>query len=296
MNPVSAILVNYKSPEDTCRCVASLVSQQPKIESIYIVDNASTSESRNILENLKTTSPDARIHFIFNEMNVGFAIACNQAMKQLQSNGFCGYFWLVNNDTIARAGALNNLLQKAEKEKAGITGSKIILCGNKEGGIARIHPFWGSVKRMHQFENTKYDYIEGASILISPECFQKIGFLPEDYFLYFEETDYCFKARQAGIKLAWASDSIIEHNAGNSTVREIGKGKAPFFIDCLMIRNRVLFSRRYHISNIGIAMAFLISILLRIKRGQWKRVFTISKIILNKKYFVSFIENNGGHL
>lgn len=96
MNPVSAILVNDKSPEDTCHCVASLVSQEPKLESIYIVDNTSTSESRNILENLKTTYPDERIHFIFNEMNFSFAIVCNQAMKPLQSNGFCGWFFFRN--------------------------------------------------------------------------------------------------------------------------------------------------------------------------------------------------------
>ena len=102
------------------------------------------------------TYPDTRIHFIFNEMNFGFTIICNQAIKPLQNNGFCGYFWSVKNDTLVMADTCKNLLQKA-----GITRSKIIFCRKKEEGIVRIHPFWSSVKKSNPLKMPNMMMLKG---------------------------------------------------------------------------------------------------------------------------------------
>lgn len=296
MKPVAAILVNYHTASDTIRCVQSIAEQTRILDCIFIVDNAVTLESRHSLEKLKDFHPGLKIFLLFNEKNYGFAAACNQAMKVLVEQGFRGFFWLVNNDTIADQNALKELLEEAEKTHAGITGSRISLPGNRCGGFARIHPFWGSVKRSGSFKNGNNEYIEGASFLISPDCFEKIGYLPTDYFLYSEETDYCYAARKAGFCLALAEKSIIRHDAGKSTGSELGKGKVPFFIDCLLIRNRVFFCRKYGFPKAGIFLALLFSFLLRAQRRQWKRITTILSITLSVQKFKKFIRDNGGFI
>lgn len=296
MKPVASILVNYHAASDTIRCVQSIAEQTRIPDCIFVVDNAATAESRHSLEKLKNFHPGLKFFLLFNEKNHGFAAACNQAMKAIEDQGFNGYFWLVNNDTVADQNALKELLEEAEKTDAGITGSRIELPGNRQGGSATIHPFWGTVKRSSVFRHSPNEYIEGASFLISPECFQKIGFFPEDYFLYSEETDYCYAAHRAGFSLALAEKSIIKHKAGNSTGSELGKGKVPFFIDCLLIRNRVFFCRKYGFPKAGIFLALLFSLLLRAQRRQWKRIITILCITLSVQKFRKFIRDNGGSI
>lgn len=292
---VCAILVNYHAADSTLQCVESLYLQTTPPTAIFVIDNKATEKSKFIFQH---ASANAKIPltFIFNEKNVGFAAACNQAMHAIEKQGFNGYFWLVNNDTVAGQNALKELLEEAGKTNAGITGSRIELPGNRQGGSATIHPFWGTVKRSSVFRNSPNEYIEGASFLISPECFQKVGFLPEDYFLYSEETDYCYAARRAGFSLALADKSILKHDAGKSTGSELGKGQVPFFIDCLLIRNRVLFCRKYGFPRIGIALALFFSLLLRAQRHQWKRITTILFITLSAKKFKKFIRDNGGSI
>ena len=292
---VYAILVNYHAADLTLRCINSIYLQTAPPTAIFVIDNKATEKSKSIFQH---ASANAKIPltFIFNEKNIGFAAACNQAMKAIEDQGFNGYFWLVNNDTVADQNALKELLEEAERTNAGITGSRIELPGNRQGGSATIHPFWGTVKRSSVFRNSPNEYIEGASFLISPECFQKIGFFPEDYFLYSEETDYCYAARRAGFSLALAEKSIIKHKAGNSTGSELGKGKVPFFIDCLLIRNRVFLCRKYGFPKVGIFLALLFSLLLRAQRRQWKRIITILCITLSVQKFKNFIRDNGGSI
>lgn len=296
MPQVSAILVNYHSQQETCRCLEHLYSQSIRPDYLCIVDNGSSENSRNIFESFKESHPDISFLFFFNEKNPGFAAACNQAMKALTEQGFRGYFWLVNNDTVADKDALKELLAEAGRTHAGITGSRISLPDDRRSGSARIHPFWGSVKRTESFKNRNNEYIEGASFLISPECFEKIGYLPTDYFLYSEETDYCYAARKAGFCLALAEKSLIQHDAGKSTGSELGKGKVPFFIDCLMIRNRVFFCRKYGFPKTGVFLALLISLSLRARRGQWNRIRTILRITFSIRNFKKFIQDNGGSI
>lgn len=296
MPQVSAILVNYHAEQDTCRCLEHLYSQSVRPDHLCIVDNACTKESRLAFESFKSSHLDIPLLILSNEKNPGFAVACNQGIIALQEQGFSGFFWLVNNDTIADKDALQNLLITAETEKSGITGSRIQLPNGVIGGSAQIHPFWGSVKRTVKFTNSEYEYIEGSSFLISQECLDKIGLLPENYFLYFEETDYCFAAKKAGLSLALAENSIIKHDAGKSTGSERGKGCVPIFIDCLIIRNRIFFCRKYEFPKIGIFLALFISLLLRARRRQWSRIVTILRIAFSSQNFKKFIRDNGGIL
>ncbi|MCQ2104906.1 MAG: glycosyltransferase family 2 protein [Fibrobacter sp.] len=289
---VQAVLVNFRNEAKTINCLRALERGTVKPRRVFVVDNSCTETSRAAF--LKE-SFDLDVEWIWNVANLGFAAGCNQGIRRSMEETPDDYVWLLNNDTEPTPTALENLLKKAEQTGAGITGSAIYDSnGNFSGGVGLVHPKFASVKRGSLQQPERFDYIEGSSFLISPQCLAKIGPLSEDYFLYFEESDYCLKAKKAGLTLAWATDSVITHHIGSSTGSEIRKGGVPFFIDCLMIRNRIHFARSNGFPAYGIFVGLLISLGLRLKRGQFNRVVTILRIISSRNAFRNFIIKNGG--
>ena len=293
MPAVCAILVNFKNAEKTVSCLRALEKNSVLPDSVYVIDNASTQESQEYFGNFTFAF---KVNWIWNRENRGFAAGCNQGIRAAQKDFGTCYAWLLNNDTSPTANALEKLLEKATATNAGVTGSLIKKAnGEFSGGIGFIHPKFASVRRPESANETDFDYVEGSSFLISPECLQKTGLLSEDYFLYFEESDYCYKAKRNGFKLAWATDSVILHDIGSSTGSENAKGKVPYFIDCLMIRNRIHFAFQNGFSTLSVLLGFAISLGLRVKRLQLSRILTILKITISKKSFKKFIEKNGGY-
>ena len=240
MQRVCVILVNYRQSQKTLSCLRALEKGTIKPDCTYVIDNAYTPQSEKFF---RKQSFSISVNWIYNRENRGFAAACNQGIREAQKNGFEGFVWLLNNDTEPAPTALENILKKAESTGAGITGSLIKKADGKfSGGVCQIHPKFATVRRPASAQEKDFDYVEGSSFLISCCCLKKTGFLSEEYFLYFEESDYCLRAKKNGFTLAWATDSVIFHDIGSSTGSEIAKGKVPYFIDCLMIRNRIHFA------------------------------------------------------
>ena len=292
MNSVCVVLVNYKNKEKTVDCLRALEKSSVQPSCVYIIDNASTEESRQYFW---TFTFKFKVRWIWNDENRGFAAACNQGICAAQGDFAGSFIWLLNNDTLPEADALEKLLSKALATGAGITGSLIKKAnGEFSGGVCVIHPKFATVQLVSSPEATKFDYVDGSSFLISHECLKKTGLLSEDYFLYFEESDYCMHAKKNGFSLAWATDSIIWHDIGSSTGSEIAKGGVPYFIDCLMIRNRIHFGFRNGFSAVSLFAGLLISLGLRFKRLQFSRIATILVISLSERAFKKFIEKNGG--
>ena len=292
MPTVCAILVNFKNKEKTVACLHALEKNTVLPGCVYVIDNATSKEAQSYFGSFTFSF---KVHWIWNEDNRGFAAACNQGIQAAQKEHAGCFVWLLNNDTEPTPTALEKLLEKATDTHAGITGS----CIKKDncdfsGGVCFIHPKFATVRRPVSTEETGFDYVEGSSFLISPECLQKTRLLSEDYFLYFEESDYCLKAKRNGFTLAWATDSVIYHDIGSSTGSEIAKGEVPYFIDCLMIRNRIYFAFRNGYPALSILAGFGISLALRLKRRQFSRVLTILRITLSKTAFKKFVERNGG--
>lgn len=292
MPAICTILVNFKNAEKTVACLRALENNTIHPDCVYVIDNASTKESQEYFCKFTFTF---KVAWIWNDENRGFAAACNQGIRAASKEyGQC-YVWLLNNDTLPTSTALEKLLEKATATNAGITGSLIQKAnGDFSGGVGLIHPKLASVRRPSSPAETTFDYVEGSSFLISPECLQKTGLISEEFFLYFEESDYCCKAKRNGFTLAWATDSVIMHDIGSSTGSENTKGKVPYFIDCLMIRNRIHFALKNGFPTSGVILGFIISLALRLKRLQFSRILTIIKITLSKTAFKKFIEKNGG--
>lgn len=289
---ICAILVNYKQTAKTIQCLQALDSMSVLPDWVIVVDNSSTEQSK---VQLQSEQYQFKTDLIFNNKNLGFAAACNQGIRLAQSANEPYDIWLLNNDTIPEKDALKELVQKSKETGAGITGSAIYTeSGTFSGGAGKTHRHLATVSRIHSPEDTDFDYIEGSSFFVSHDCLEKTGLLSEDYFLYYEENDYCHRAVSNGFSLALASKSIIKHDIGSSTGSETGKGKTPFFIDCLMVRNRIIFAKKFQWSQWGYWLSMLISLLLRLRRRQLKRIASICKITFSKKYFSLFVQENGG--
>ena len=295
--PARTVLVNYRNMDKTIACIRALDKMSVKPECVYLIDNATSQESRDLFEKAfpQSRTESFEIACIWNEANVGFAAACNQGIRAAREDYFDGYMWLLNNDTEPEPDSLKELLATAESSHAGITGSQIVSPDGKFlGGVGFVDSRFATVRRATSPDERWFNYIEGSSFLISPECLRKTGELSEEYFLYFEESDYCYKARQMGFDIAWATKSIVHHDIGSSTGSEQGKGKVPPFIDCLMIRNRFHFAQKFQFPSFTVKYGLFLSIMLRVFRLQPLRALAILRIVLSEDSFKSFIEKNGG--
>jgi GT2 family glycosyltransferase len=132
------------------------------------------------------------------------------------------WYWLLNNDTLVQSDTLIQLIQSAAKAvNPGVWGSKILDFDPPHGIQALagyVHPFWARPEHiLDEAHLHKMSYVVGASFLISKKCYEELGGLPEDYFLYFEETAYCALAQKKGFEIGIALDSVIYHKSGVSS-------------------------------------------------------------------------------
>ena len=224
------------------------------------------------------------IVFIQAGENGGFAAGNNIGIKYaLKKNDF-KYIWLLNNDTVIKKNSLTSLIEYADKNDIGICGSTLMHYYDTEklqtyGGT--VNKFFATSKHILNKSDidTKLDYIVGASFLIHKKVIYKIGLLPEEYFLYYEETDYCFNAKNNGFNLGVAINSIVYHKESRSTGASQNPKNRSEFSDILSIKNRISFHKKYLNSKLGLYIGIVIVLFNRIKRGQFQRVNLIMREI-----------------
>jgi len=247
------ILVNYNGIKDTINCIKSIKKNEKILNyKIIVIDNASTDDSVEKLRNFEG------IIFLESKENLGFAKGNNLGIKYALEHD-CKSVILLNNDTEIEKNALSALDKIAyEHEDVGITGSRIMYYDNKNlvnycGGYID----WRKAVSIHEGEKQKYlgdniefrytDFITGCCMLIKRDVLQKVGLLPEEYFMYFEDTDYCVNALHSGYKLAINENSVIYHKVSASS----GGEESEFSIKW-GTRNRLIFINKYQKYTKGI--------------------------------------------
>jgi GT2 family glycosyltransferase len=173
-----------------------------------------------------------QVHLIENRENVGFARANNQAIERCTGK----YVLLLNPDTLVAPGALQALVDFLEKHsEAGVAGARIL----KPDGSLQIssHPrptlsreLWRlfhldvllpySMYPLNKWEThqpQEVDVVAGACLLVRTETLEQVGFLDEDYFIYSEEVDLCYRIQRAGWRLYWVPQAEVVHFGGQST-------------------------------------------------------------------------------
>lgn len=235
---IAVIVLNFKVREELLKCIKSVNTSTFKNLEIIVVDNNSNED----LSDLKG------IRFIQNRENLGYAGGNNIGIKVALVLGV-DYVLILNPDTTIDKDAIEKLIKGAEKNQAGVVGPKIYFSGTKKiwhaGGkmdsLNVIGSHRGIDEEDHgQFdEQTEVDYVSGAALLIKAEVFKKIGFFDEKFFLYYEDADFCFRAKKAGIKVYYIPEALVYHENASST------GLGSPLQDYFLTRNRMLYARKH---------------------------------------------------
>jgi len=239
---VSFITVNYNSLADTVEFLESALKvTYPNIE-IIVVDN--NSPSGKPTEEIRQRFPTVK--FIFSDKNLGFAGGNNLGISE--SNG--EFLFFLNNDTILETDFARKLVDFFQKmPNAGAASPKILFPDKKTiqyAGSKAISTITGRGKRTGKYELDfgQYDLIKntdlchGSALIVPRKVIEIVGNMPEIYFLYYEEHDWCEQIKRHGYLLYYIGSTSIIHK------ESISIGKNSPIKTYYMSRNRLLYLRR----------------------------------------------------
>lgn len=253
---VGVVLVNWDGGDFTISCIESLLAMSYLPWRILVIDNASIDGSPELI---KEHYPE--ITLIKNKYNLGFTGANNIGIRYLLGENV-DYIWLLNNDTEVHPHCLENLLKEHEdKPDIAATTGKILYPNRKiiwYGGS--IFSYW-SLTAHHRGEmkedNGQYDqaedvpFISGCCMLVRRGAFEKVGLLDDNFFAYWEDFDWCIRAKSAGLRLRYVPQATLYHKVSASLNKHrgmvTGGSSSPLGI-YLVYRNRLLIIRK-HSSN-----------------------------------------------
>jgi len=267
MVDLSIIIVNWNTKELLLPCVRSVFENEQGISrEVIVVDNGSRDGSGNEVK--KTFS---FIHLVENEKNLGFAKAVNQGLQKASGR----YVLLLNPDTQVKEKAIEGLVSFMETHpRAGISGAQLLNSdGSKQNSIANfpslatellnksflrwLFPKKFPGKERDYPEPIEVDSVIGACMVVRRDALEQVGLLDEDYFIFLEETDWCYRMKRAGWKIYHIPQAQVFHFQGKSA-------------ETVKKRARVEFYRsRYHLfkKNRGHLQWFLLLIGLMIRLG-----------------------------
>jgi hypothetical protein len=251
---VAIAIVSYRSAELTIGCLRSIDAERstPGVRvRVIVVDNAS-GDAPAIAEAIEANTWSSWVTLVRAPRNGGFAYGNNLAFRIAREEGPPNYFHLLNPDTLVRKGAIGALVRFLETHPSvGIAGSSFenldgsdwpiafrfpSILSEIESGLqislaSRLLQRWVVAVEMSS-EPQPVDWVPGASMMIRPTVFDAIGGFDETYFLYFEETDFCLRAKNAGFPTWYVPESRVMHIVGQSTkvtVRNVALKRLPSY-------------------------------------------------------------------
>jgi hypothetical protein len=262
---ISIIIVSWNTIRFLEDCLASIMANPPASPfEIWVVDNASTDESPRMVR-----EKFPQVHLVENRENVGFARGNNQAIQQCTGN----YILLLNPDTLVESGALQVLIDFLDKHpEAGAAGTRIL----KPDGSLQIssHPrvtltrelwrllYLDALSSYAMYPLAKWetnqpqevDVVAGACLLLRKDVLEQVGFLDEDYFMYSEEVDLCYRIQHAGWRIYWVPQAVVVHFGGQSTQQ------VPTEMFLHLYHSNIKYFRKHH----GWSAAQIYKLILRI--------------------------------
>ncbi|MBI1344486.1 MAG: glycosyltransferase [Terrimonas sp.] len=240
---VSIVTLTWNTTAVTCDFLHSINEhcQYPNLE-IIIVDNGSKDDPTPVF---KAIRPD--VNLIRNGKNLGFTGGNNVGIKAAKGD----YLFIVNNDTEFTPGLIEGLLDIFKKyPDAGIVSPKFHYFFHKGtieyAGYQTVNIFTGrnamvgcKEKDEGQYNDIKItNYAHGGGMMVPRKVIEEVGALPDDFFIYYEEFDWCEQIKRRGYKVYYQPNSLIYHKESMTT------GKASPFKTFYHTKNRILFMRR----------------------------------------------------
>lgn len=230
---LSVVIVNFNSGDFLLKCLSSLKKVEDEISAdIWMVDNASMDDS---LEEVKNKFP--KLNYIENKENLGFGKANNLALKKIKTENIL----LLNPDSEVLPGTLKYMVDYIENHpEVGVATCRV----EKEDGsldLATHRGFptpWASFLYFILKDDSLYhltgndmkkdhevDAVAGAFFLTRKSVLDKVGLFDEDYFLYAEDLDLCYRIKNAGFKIMYVPEvKIIHHKGISSGIKKHSQG------------------------------------------------------------------------
>lgn len=228
---LSVIIISWNTRDELRSCLASVLNAVSTTAEVILVDNAS---SDGTVPMVRSEFPSVKL--IENKKNLGFARGCNQGITISKGR----YVLLLNPDSIVQAGNEAAIVKFGnENPDIGIFGLKVL---NPDGSIQyscrRFPTLRAGIFRYsflgHRFPNNPYtndyllarwdhnevkdvDWVSGAALVMRRELIDDIGMLDERFFMYCEDVDLGYRAKQAGWRVVYFPLVEVVHNRGQSS-------------------------------------------------------------------------------
>lgn len=234
MVKLSIVIVNFNTKLLLKQCLKSVYQTLGDMEhEIIVVDNNSSDQSPFMI---KENFPDVKL--IINKENMGFAKANNQAIQKARGQ----YLLLLNSDTIVLPRTLNIMVNFMDTNpKVGALGAKLLgqdlilqtSCRHFPTLFSVLSQFFGlsamfpKSKLFGRYDmgywahsqTRKVDCVPGTSLLVRKNTVQEVGLLDENYFMYFEDTDWCYRINKAGWEVVFLPEAEMIHLGGASAAK-----------------------------------------------------------------------------
>ncbi len=280
--PVDLIvsIVNHNNRELLRQCLRSVLENSGRMRTeVFVVENASADGSSQMV---KKEFPGVKL--IANGEPMGFSANHNQVLRQASAR----YVLVLNDDTVVLAGALDRMVEfMDDNPRAGAVGCKIL---DEHGAVQHscfdfyslrsvfldYCLFPGRFKQdrllgISDPQGAEVDWVLGACILLRREALEEVGLLDESLFMYSEEVDWCFRAKQKGWQVLFVPDAEVIHYGGQSTKHQAEK----MFLQ--LCRSRYLFFGKHYgrLHSLGLRTAIIIGTL-------WNTVFLFFRFIFGR--------------
>jgi len=271
---VSILIINWNTCELLEECLISVFETTNSLDiEVIVLDNASSDGSAEMV-----AEKFPGVILKQNRENVGFARGNNQAAESARGE----FFLLLNSDARLLPGALETMLTFARKtEKAAVVGAQLV---NPDGSFqfsyADFPNLWrefltlstlgrrifGKNYPSHQAEVEHgpkiVDYVNGACLLIRSDIYHKSGGLPDQYFMYAEEVDFCLTVKLAGGQVWYHPEAQVIHHGSASSQNRLAAREGD------MYQSRVRFMRRYR-GNLTASLLKVVMVFLTAPKVVW---------------------------
>jgi GT2 family glycosyltransferase len=253
------VTVTYNSAKVLSGFIESLKAQTYSSWQLFVIDNGSTDATLELLSQYS----DPRLRIIVNQKNVGVAAGNNQGIREaLQEN--CKFVGLINNDIEFGSDMFEILLDQLNQLHCDMVVPKMYYYEPKNliwfaGGGFRKFRYWlnehygiDSIDTGEHNQIKPIFYAPTCCVVMKRDVFDKVGFMDEKYFVYFDDSDFFIRANRLGIKTYYIPQAFLFHKVSSLTGRELSEFRA--FIEN---RNLVFFVRK-HFSSTTFVLALLL--------------------------------------
>lgn len=262
---LTVIIVNWNTRQLVVESLQSLYGAIGDFSmEVFVVDNGSSDGS---VEAIRAAFP--RVMLIEKTKNIGFAKANNEALCRARGK----YFLLLNTDVILQGDAVSALLEFMEKTpQAGIVGAQLLNPdGTKQNSfdnfptllseglnkslLRRFFPNRFPSKRLSLSSPTAVESVIGACMMVRKDAVDEVGYMDEDYFVFMEETDWCYRMRERGWRVYLVPKAQAVHLQGGTADRVKVQAKVEYY------RSRYCFFKKHR----GILQAWVLRGMLLVK-------------------------------